>query len=671
VICYEKLPYGILISLGGYSYVEANLRWQQTPYMAPLLIAAAISAALAFLAWRRRQAPGARPFMSLMVAVAVWSTGYAFELSSVDLPTAVRWLKIEYVGIVAVPFAWLIFVLDYTGREKWLTWRRLGPLSAGPLATLALAWTNDIHGWLWRDMKLDSSGSFSWLSYSFGPWLWGYTFYAYLIILLGVLLLIRTFARAPRLYRVQAWALVVGALLSLAGDALSILGLSPFPQLYLTPFSFVVLGLIIGWGFFRLRLLDITPVARDAVIEILTDGVIVLDAHNRIVDLNPAAEAIVGYPAVKLIGRSAAQLLSGQPDLIERYRDVEQAHTEIVLAVPLAQGISLDGEPAATRSAGLSAGQAASADEELGRRYFDLRLTPLRDWRGHFKGRLIVLRDITEHREAEAQLRRAKEAAEAASQAKTTFLANMSHELRTPLTSVLGYTELLQERAAKYGYDDFIPDLEKIRSAGKELVTMINEVLDLSKIEAGKIILSPQDFNISFLIDNVIATIRPLAERNGNTLLVRCPQPLGVMHADPSMVRQVLLNLLSNAAKFTRGGTITFTVTRVSAPNPGQPGEDGRQDVDWMHFSVADTGIGMTQEQMGHLFEAFWQADASATRRYGGSGLGLAISYRFCRLMGGDITVESKPGKGSTFDVHLPASAPNPEEKLLPVVGYE
>ncbi len=611
------------------------------------------------------------PFVSLMLAVAVWSTGYAFELSSVDLPMAVGWLKVEFVGIVAVPLSWLIFVLDYTGREKWLTRRYLGFLSAAPLATLALAWTNELHGWLWRDMRLDSSGAVSWLSYNFGPWLWGYTLYSYSLILLGVFLLIRTFAHAPRLYRAQAWALVAGALLSLAGDVLSILGLSPFPQLYLTPFSFAVLGLISAWSFFRLRLLDITPVARDAVIEILTDGVIVLDAHNRIVDLNPAAEAIIGYPAAKLIGRSAAQLLSGQPDLVERYRDVEQAHAEIALVVPVAQGISLDGQIALARAAGLPVGQVMPADEELGRRYFDLRLTPLRDWRGYFRGRLIVLRDITEHRATETLLRRAKEVAEAASQAKTTFLANMSHELRTPLTSVLGYTELLQERAARYGYDDFIPDLEKIRSAGKDLVTMINEVLDLSKIEAGKIILSPQDFNVSFLIDNVVATIRPLAEKNGNTLSVHCAQPLGVMHADPSMVRQVLLNLLSNAAKFTRGGSITFTVTRAPAPNSALPGEDGHEGIDWMHFSVADTGIGMTQEQMGHLFEAFWQADASATRRYGGSGLGLAISYRFCRLMGGDITVESKPGKGSTFDVHLPASAPNPEEKLLPVIEYE
>ena len=143
------------------------------------------------------------------------------------------------------------------------------------------------------------------------------------------------------------------------------------------------------------------------------------------------------------------------------------------------------------------------------------------------------------------------------------------------------------------------------------------------------------------------------------------------MHADPSMVRQVLLNLLSNAAKFTRGGTITFTVTRVPNPDPPQPGEDESKGIDWIHFSVTDTGIGMTQEQMGHLFEAFWQADTSATRRYGGSGLGLAISHRFCRLMGGDITVESKPGKGSTFDVYLPASAASPEEKLLHVIEYE
>ena len=643
--------------------------WQQTPYMAPLIIAATISAALAFFAWRRRPTPGAIPFTLLMLAVAIWSSGYAFELSSVDLPTAIGWLKVEYVGIVAVPLMWLIFVLDHTGREKWLTRRNLAFLAAGPLITLALAWTNEIHGLLWYNIRLDTGGSFSWVSFGFGPWLWAYIAYSYLLTLLGVLLLIRTFIHSPRLYRMQAGALVIGALLPLVGDGVSLLGLSPFPQLYLTPFAFTALGLIVAWGFLRLRLLDMAPVARDAVIENLADGVIVLDGQSRIVDLNPAAEAIIGYSALKLIGRSAAQLLSGQPDLIERYRDVEQVHTEVAIAVPVTQGIRLDGLPVPAQAPGPAEGLVTQADERLGQRYFDLRITPLRDWRGHFRGRLIVLRDITEHRETETELRRAKEAAEAASQAKTTFLANMSHELRTPLTSVLGYTELLQERAAKCGYEDFIPDLEKIRAAGKDLVTMINEVLDLSKIEAGKIVVSLQDFNIAFLVDNVVAMVRPLAEKNGNTLSVHCPRPLGVMHADPSMVRQVLLNLLSNAAKFTRGGAITFTITRVSTPTP--PGEDERESIDWIHFDVTDTGIGMTPEQMGHLFEAFWQADTSATRRYGGSGLGLAISYRFCRLMGGDITVESKPGKGSTFTVHLPAEVPSAEEKLLPVTEYE
>ena len=233
---------------------------------------------------------------------------------------------------------------------------------------------------------------------------------------------------------------------------------------------------------------------------------------------------------------------------------------------------------------------------------------------------------------------------EIASQHKSAFLANMSHELRTPLNAIIGYSEMLQEDAVDHGADTLVPDLKKVNTAGKHLLELINSILDLSKIEAGKMELHLEDFEVAAMIGNIAGVIRPLAEKNSNRLEVACDAAAGIMHADLTKVRQVLFNLLSNACKFTESGTVLLTVQR-----------DHSADHAWLSFKVTDTGIGLSAEQLGRLFEEFSQADSATTRKYGGTGLGLALSRRLCRLMGGDITVQSEPGKGSTFTVRLPA----------------
>jgi GAF domain-containing protein/DNA-binding response OmpR family regulator/anti-sigma regulatory factor (Ser/Thr protein kinase) len=228
-----------------------------------------------------------------------------------------------------------------------------------------------------------------------------------------------------------------------------------------------------------------------------------------------------------------------------------------------------------------------------------------------------------------------------ASKHKSEFLANMSHELRTPLNAILSYSQLLREEAEDAGQDESIADLDKIHAAGAHLLRLINDILDLSKIEAGRMDLYLESFDVPTMVREAVAVVRPLVEKNGNTLVVECAADLGAMHADQVKVRQALLNLLSNAAKFTEQGTVTLSVRREAG--------DGL-----ISFAVSDTGIGMTEEQLGRLFEAFSQADSSTTRRYGGTGLGLAISRHFCRLMGGDVRVESEPAQGSTFTITLP-----------------
>ena len=251
-----------------------------------------------------------------------------------------------------------------------------------------------------------------------------------------------------------------------------------------------------------------------------------------------------------------------------------------------------------------------------------------------------------ELQEMNSQLVASEGKAQAANQAKSAFVANMSHELRTPLNAIIGYSEMLQEEAVEDGHDALLPDLRKIHAAGRHLLSLINDILDFSKIEAGRMELFLESFEVAPLLSEVAATVAPLVSKNDNTLLVEAPAPLGSMVADLTKLRQSLLNLLSNASKFTHSGAITLEAAREH-----HGGED------WMRFSVRDTGIGLSLDQIGRLFQEFSQADASTTRRFGGTGLGLSISRHFCRMMGGDITVSSAPGEGATFTIQMPADA--------------
>ncbi|MFA4901325.1 MAG: response regulator [Desulfobaccales bacterium] len=359
------------------------------------------------------------------------------------------------------------------------------------------------------------------------------------------------------------------------------------------------------------------------MVESVTDyAIVMLDPEGRVVSWNAGAERIKGYSAEEIVGQHFSRFYPQE--------DIQSGKPQRDLDVVAAKGQFGD-EGWRVRQDGSTF-------------WANVVFTAIRDQGGNLRGFAMLTRDLTEPMKIAATLTKAKDAADAANQAKSAFLATMSHELRTPMNAILGYSEILMEDAQEKGQEDLIPDLQKIHASGNHLLSLINNILDLSKIEAGKMDLFLESFGISRVIEDVVSTIKPLVEKNANTLQVHCAADLGTMHADLTKVRQSLFNLLSNACKFTENGTITLEASRELIGG-----------VDWIKFSVSDTGIGMAPDQMEKLFQPFVQGDASTSRKFGGTGLGMTITHRFCQMMGGEISTISDHGAGTTFTIRLPA----------------
>ncbi len=367
------------------------------------------------------------------------------------------------------------------------------------------------------------------------------------------------------------------------------------------------------------------------VLESTSDGIFGVDTDGRAMFINAAAATMLGYEKDALLGRKIH-------DVIHHSR--------------------VDGRPYPVQECPMHAaftdGTASKIDNEVlwrkdGSSFaVEYSSTPLQK-DDELVGAVIVFRDITERKLAESQLMQARDDAQAANRAKSAFLANMSHELRTPMNAIIGYSEMLLEEAEDLEMESFTPDLQKIHGAGKHLLSLISDVLDLSKIEAGRMELYFERFAVGEMLGEIASTVSTLVAKNGNRLEILGADEAGFMESDLTKVRQTLFNLISNAAKFTENGSVTLKVER-------QSDDEGH---DWLVFAVTDTGIGIPPDKIDELFEEFTQADVSTTREYGGTGLGLAITRRFCELLGGSISCHSQPGQGSTFTVRLPAAAPD------------
>lgn len=769
------------------------MSWQYDSVILLLLVAGLSSAGLALYAWRRTTATWTLAYVAMMTTAAGWTLSYLLLLISTDLATKLFWTNVALTISNTVGVSWLAFTMLYTNRVRHFTKNQILWLLALPTVCTLLSYTNQWHLLYRITTRIFQSGPFLLLEHQDGAARYVVVLYTYGLILFGLGLLLQAAVRWEQPFRGQAFLLLMAALVPLVANVITEFDLLPLPGIDFTPFTFNVTGTLMGWGLFRYRMFTIIPVARDAVIESMSDGVIVLDSQNRVVDSNPAARSLLGLSTQAIIGQPAAVIFQPWVQIARRYQDALHVHEEI------------------------------SLEQAEGEQHFDLRISPLTDPRGRFSGRLVVIRDISDrvrteralraseeanrqqaadiarlyaevqrekryfealvqnspaavvtidrryriiswnvsaarlfgYQEAEvlgqniddliarsdiirqdaltrtqelaaqgqvdriiaqrnrkdgtvvdveglgvpimldgdhlgyfliyhdiSELQRARRQAEAANEAKSAFLANMSHELRTPLNAIIGFTRIVRRKAAPTDGLPLLPDkqvenLDKVLVSAEHLLGLINTILDIAKIEAGRMDVTPTTFDLGNLIQLCLTTTQPLL-KPGVQLASTCAPDLPLLHTDQDKLRQILLNLLSNAAKFTHAGQIAVRVSlldgqdqKLGRPEEGETRREGKELASLLPLApssslliaVTDTGIGISDEALSRLFGEFQQADSSTTRQYGGTGLGLAISRKLAHLLGGDLTVHSTPGVGSTFTLTLPTQ-PLPDGRL-------
>ncbi|GIK54842.1 MAG: PAS domain-containing protein [Chloroflexi bacterium] len=594
------------------------------PYLLPYAISFLISLSVAMYAWQRRSVPGARAFALATASQAAWTFGYIFELNSDTLAAKLFWDNVQFIATFIWPLAFLAFSMAYTGRpclRPFLTWTLLVlPF----LLFWGLMWTDRYHGLVRPSASLVPGEPFDALIYDFTAVVWLVSSYAYVLAFYALYLLVFRFTWTQALYRQQMFLVVIGVLIPMVGVLLTLMGVTFTFQRDTTPITFAISNLLIAWGLFRYHLFDIVPVARDTVFDGISDYVLVLDANNRLVDMNPAAQRALGVPASRLIGQPAVQVLATWDDLVRGFGAETSLKTEIKI------------------------------DRQGQTRFLALRITPLyahKDNGRGSNGRIIVARDVTERRRAEQMLEERSEQLQAAneelrilSQVKDEFVANVSHELRTPLTNIKLYHDLLTRyphRQEQY--------LAVLQRETDRLETLIEDLLLLSRLDREVVALKFEIVDLNMLVENIVHDRQALVESCGLTITLRLPVTAVLVQADATLTSQVLSVLLTNAMNYTPSGGTIEVYTEVGRSH-------GRN---WAGFCVQDTGPGILPAEQEKLFSRFFRGEAAHSSQTAGTGLGLAIAKEIIDRHHGRITIESTgiPGQGAAFHVWLPAGS--------------
>lgn len=564
-----------------------------------------VSFFVAFIAFQRKGTIAAKELAWLMIAAGTGAFCVIFETVAAIPAEKLIWAKLEYLGGLSTPVLYLIFVLRYTGKEKFLTKRNILLLFVIPFITLILAFTNEWHNLIWKGFTPISNDT-NLMEYMHGMGFWiGYISYSYFLLLLSAVILITFILTQAKPFKTQAVVVLAGGLFPWMSSVLYLTDNNLVPGLDLTPVSITLSGVIAAYAILNFRFLDLVPIARETLVDILPDGIIALDSQNRIQDINRAAISFMGIKNKNIIGSpitsaeaSATQLLNAVIDK-SRLFQIESG---------------CNGET----------------------RTFHVIKNDLKNQPG---SRLIIISDITAVKKTEKDLIKAKDHAEESDRLKSAFLANMSHEIRTPMNGILGFTELL--KMADISTEQQQSYLDIIKKGGERMLNIINDIIDISKIESGQMQLYIARTNINEQIDSISSFFMPEAQAKGIHLLYKTtlPDDESVIRTDPDKVYAILTNLVKNAIKFTRSGFIEY----------GYEKKDG-----FLEFYVKDTGIGIHTDQHDFIFERFRQGSDSLTRNYEGTGLGLSISKAYVQMLGGKIWFESEFGKGSVFNFNIP-----------------
>lgn len=618
-------------------------------YAIPLLLGATIASAFCILALQRYREPGAPAFVVAMASVALWAFAYALELISPTISEKMIWHRIIYMTSSAIPAFWLLFILQHEQEppEKIRLWTVL--LMIEPILFSTVTWTNDWwHQWLWHDIGPKTDEPILFMEIERGLGFLIHVAFTYLLVWISVIFFLRIVQReSSTLTYFQIIVLVLGILSPVIANTLHIVGFNPW-QVNLTPFTLITMGASVGWLAFRFEIWDIVPAAHDAVFASMADGVIVFNLNDVIIDINPAAFHLLNIPKRRVIGHRIDELIEQYDYISPLRRALDVFRTDETKTVELTVIVE-KGAYDATEQVGASAN-----------RYLDVVVSPLQDQRSRINGRILTLHDVTVRRtiqlelqkersqlaqrveERTADLSRANAELADAARLKDEFLATMSHELRTPLNTVLGLSEAIQDEI----YGTVSPAqqraLQHVLDGGRHLLALINDILDVSKIEAGKLTLEPGPVAIDSLCQASVNFIRQTAVKKDLQIVVEIDPSVKIIFGDERRLKQILVNLLNNAVKFTPiCGEIGLQVV-------GQPTND------LVSFTVWDRGIGIAKEDMPKLFKPFIQLDSRLTREHEGTGLGLTLVHRMVDLHGGSISVESQPGMGSQFTVNLP-----------------
>jgi PAS domain S-box-containing protein len=609
-------------------------------FSAMALAAGACLAVYAFYVWRHRRASAGASLAVVLAAAGWWSLAYALELAATELSTKLLWGDAKWLGICLLPPAWFAFIMQYTGRDRWVNRTTMAALAVPPAAVIVLLAnpaTHDLIRYYPPAAAADPENAIA----QVGPLFWPFLVYADLVIWGCTALFVWTLLRRSRLYWRQSLLLIVTLLLPILANLLHNLNVRPFGRVELTPFLLVLTGAVLVWGVFRFRLLDLAPIARSQIFQLMQDAVVVLDPYGRVVDANVAAERLLGQPVGHAVGQPLAQLAPGW-------------------------ATAISGRHGASTSSDTSAEEAIIAG-----RTYELTVSALPDWQGQPSGELLIARDVSERRQAERDLRdslareqaagerlsaaleREQAAAERLSaalqreqaatqhlreldQMKDAFLQAVSHDLRTPLTSVLGIAATLDRGHRLLPAGEVGDLLGRLAGNARKLGRLLTNLLDLERLTQGTLAPDRRPVDLAEVVSRIVTDAGPEL-LGGRPLSVETAPVL--VAVDPPKVERIVENLLANAARHTPAGTPVWV--RVQAADGGAL------------VVVEDAGPGVPAEVRQVIFQPFRQGP-TITAYAPGSGIGLALVAHFAGMHGGRAWVQERPGGGASFQVFLP-----------------